>query len=136
AAFDIAREYFNCETVLKRLLADIGLTHLSGSSSPTEKQTLERQTKTEGATEPFPSTMVLTPISRWPTRLPEATVQTVLARPAPEPPTLQVDQRSMVSAAQGTEKVSIVIVTFNNLVFTRMCLESVLVNTDYPNYEI
>ena len=137
AACDIAREYFDCDIVLKRLLADIGLTHRADGSSSTEKQNLDRQTKTEGATEPFPSTMVLTPISRWPTRLPEATVQTVLARPAPEPPTLQVDQRSMVSTAQGPEKViSIVIVTFNNLVFTRMCLESVLVNTDYPNYEI
>jgi GT2 family glycosyltransferase len=32
--------------------------------------------------------------------------------------------------------VSIVVVTYNNLVYTRLCLESIIQNTDYPNYEI
>ncbi len=33
-------------------------------------------------------------------------------------------------------KVSIVIVTYNNLTYNRLCIESVLSNTDYPAYEI
>lgn len=136
AAYAIAREYFSYDVVLKQLLADVGLTNPTGGSSSKEKQNTELQTNTETA-KPFPSTMVLIPVSRWPTRLSEATVQTVLARPVPEPRTLSVDQRSMLTTARDTERlVSLVIVTFNNLVFTRMCLESVLVNTEYPNYEI
>jgi GT2 family glycosyltransferase len=33
-------------------------------------------------------------------------------------------------------KVSIVMVTYNNLQYTRMCLESIFAKTGYPNYEI
>ncbi len=33
-------------------------------------------------------------------------------------------------------KISIIVVTFNKLDYTRMCLESVVQNTEYPNYEI
>jgi len=141
AAYEIAREYFSYDVVLKQLLAEVGLTNPTGSSSSSKKQDAERQTNIEGTTGPFPSTMVLIPISRWPTRLPETTVQTVLARPVPEPLTLPVDLGRTANTTQGTTQVaakavSIVIVTFNNFVFTRMCLESLLANTDYPNYEI
>ncbi|HYP26235.1 MAG TPA: glycosyltransferase [Blastocatellia bacterium] len=33
-------------------------------------------------------------------------------------------------------RASIVIVTYNNLALTRLCVESVIRNTDYPNYEV
>ena len=33
-------------------------------------------------------------------------------------------------------RASIVVVTYNNLPLTRLCLESILRNTDYPNYEV
>jgi len=33
-------------------------------------------------------------------------------------------------------KISIIIITFNNLDYTRVCLESITANTSYPNYEI
>ena len=33
-------------------------------------------------------------------------------------------------------KISIIVVTYNKLEYTRMCLESLVRNTDYPNYEI
>ena len=36
----------------------------------------------------------------------------------------------------ATPCTSIVVVTFNNLALTRLCLESVLRNTTYPNYEV
>src|SRR5262249_1705807 len=37
---------------------------------------------------------------------------------------------------QATPPVSIVVVTFNNLALNKLCLESILRNTDYPNYEV
>ncbi len=33
-------------------------------------------------------------------------------------------------------RASIIIVTYNNLALTRLCLESIVRNTDYPNYEV
>jgi GT2 family glycosyltransferase/glycosyltransferase involved in cell wall biosynthesis len=35
-----------------------------------------------------------------------------------------------------TPRASIIIVTYNNLALTKLCLESVLRNTEYPNYEV
>lgn len=78
--------------------------------------------------EPFPPGMVLKPTSRYPTTLPKATVQSVLARPLPASPVLR--------RQEAARRVSIVVVTQNNLVYTRLCLESVLAKTAYPNYEV
>jgi GT2 family glycosyltransferase/glycosyltransferase involved in cell wall biosynthesis len=36
----------------------------------------------------------------------------------------------------ATPRASIIVVTYNNLALTRLCLESVVCNTDYPNYEV
>lgn len=33
-------------------------------------------------------------------------------------------------------KISIIVITFNNLEYTKLCLESIVKNTEYPNYEI
>jgi GT2 family glycosyltransferase/glycosyltransferase involved in cell wall biosynthesis len=38
--------------------------------------------------------------------------------------------------ARVTPRASIVIVTYNNLALNKLCLESVLRNTEYPNYEV
>ena len=35
-----------------------------------------------------------------------------------------------------TPRASIVVVTYNNLALNKLCLESILRNTDYPNYEV
>jgi GT2 family glycosyltransferase len=37
---------------------------------------------------------------------------------------------------QASRRASIIIVTYNNLSLTRLCLESLFRNTDYPNYEV
>lgn len=76
----------------------------------------------------FPASLVLEPILRRPTTLPEATVRTVLQATVPGPLA-----QALASAAPLA---SIIVVTFNNLVFNRLTLESLLHNTDYPNYEI
>jgi GT2 family glycosyltransferase/glycosyltransferase involved in cell wall biosynthesis len=68
----------------------------------------------------FADAMVLTPESRWPTRLPQSTVDEVLARPVPS------FGGSGMDRDQAAKSASIVVVTFDNLVFNRLCLESVL----------
>ena len=75
----------------------------------------------------FPADMVLKPESRWPLKLPEMMVEEVLQRPLAVAPPGRVRQG---------KRVSIVVVTFNNLVFNRLCLESVLANTVEERYEI
>lgn len=77
----------------------------------------------------FPDSLQLKPLSRWPLRLPDATVREVLSRPVrrfgPDPSPAQ----------RGGPAASIVVVSFNNLLFNRMCLESVLLNTA-PGFEL
>ncbi len=67
--------------------------------------------------EPLPPELVLTPRSRWPLELPEATVRAVRSRPLPA---------GAHPAGSRRPHTSVVVVTFDNLVFTRLCLESVL----------
>jgi GT2 family glycosyltransferase len=75
----------------------------------------------------FPADMVLTPLSRNPIRLEDATVAAVIDGPVPD---------LFVPHDPAVALVSIVVVSFNNLLFTRLCLESLLANTEYPNYEV
>ncbi len=83
------------------------------------------------AADPFPESLSLIPISRWPTTLCDDTVQTVLRRPLPKVRTAP----GPLSSEHGNS-VSLIMVTLNNLVFTRMSVESVLANTNHPSYEI
>jgi len=66
----------------------------------------------------FPPDLVLTPVSRWPTRLPEESVRTIVATPLVE----RVTRRPRA----GHPLASIVMVTYDGLPFTRLCLESLL----------
>src|SRR5438270_8515192 len=80
---------------------------------------------------PFPPSMVLSPISRRPLRLLDATVRAVLNKPVPDGRAWHAGGSTQVA----NPRASIVVVTFNNLVFTRLCLESALANTD-DEYEL
>jgi GT2 family glycosyltransferase len=71
---------------------------------------------------PFPDDLVLTPVSRRPTRLEPTTLRTILDR---EVPAFPVEH-------SGSPEVSIVVVTRDNLAFLRLCLESVLAGTERP----
>ena len=84
------------------------------------------------STAPFPDSLVLSPISRRPMRLPDDTVQTVLSTPVSDSLITKTDS----SLKNRYRCASIIVVTYNNLVFTKLCLESLLANTDYPNYEV
>ncbi|HSP63712.1 MAG TPA: glycosyltransferase [Pyrinomonadaceae bacterium] len=43
---------------------------------------------------------------------------------------------STAGLRDATPRTSIIVVAYNNLGLTRLCLESILRNTDYPNYEV
>ena len=72
--------------------------------------------------QPFPDDLVLTPISRRPTRLEDSTLRRILDRPVPGFP---------VSRAERPEA-SVVVATRDNLAFLRLTLESVLAATERP----
>jgi GT2 family glycosyltransferase len=101
AAAEIAREYFDAERVLGSLLERVGMPRT-------------------------PPSLVLTPVSRRPTKLPPATIDAVLNAPLP------------ISGASVVERpeVSVVVITHNGLAFTRLCVESTLASLDIPSLEV
>jgi len=105
AAREIAREYFSHEVVLGKLLDDLGV-------RPGARRSPESQV--------FPDSMPLEPVSRRPTVLPRATVEVAFDTPMP---------RYEGGAGAVGESASIVVVTHDNLAFTRLCLRSVLANS-------
>jgi GT2 family glycosyltransferase len=112
AAHEIAREFFNYDVVLGRILDELGVSTRAVAAATAR---------------PLPSHLPLTPVSRRPIKLPEITERTVLNRPVPA----FVTRRD----AAGFDA-SIVVVTHDGLVFTRMCLESILANPGNANAEI
>jgi GT2 family glycosyltransferase len=112
AAARLAREYFSHDVVLTKFLADMGLKPGAGRPVPTGLMPTAA---------PFGDDLDISTQSRWPTRLRPETERVILAAPLPaaEPPA-----------------VSIVVVTLNNLTFTRLCLETLLAQTDGPAYEV
>lgn len=113
-ALELALEHFEAEKVLSRLLEEVGL---------------ELRARSHVAAPPLPGELELIPVSRWPTTLPAATERTVLGRPVPR-------FRARPRPEGKTPLLSIVVATFDGLPYTRLCLESVLANTGYPNYEV
>jgi GT2 family glycosyltransferase len=112
AAWKIARECFSHEVVLTPLLTELGL------SRPHPRQ---------GPPAALPSDLVIVPTSRWPTRLPDASIKTALDL-APSLPSL--GDGSSAGAA------SIIIVTYNGLAYTKMCLSSLFANGWHPEDEL
>lgn len=115
AAAEIAHEFFSHDVVLERLLEGIGV----------ELSRRRPRGGGEGAG-PFPVDMSLTVVSRRPINLPEPTVRAVLSRPIPV----------SYPSSLGPGGAGIVVVSYNNLVFTRLCLESLLANTRDPGHEL
>ena len=74
----------------------------------------------------IPLDLDLVPRSRRPIQLADAAAAAIRALPLPPPATID----------PAVPLVSIVIVTWNNYAFTKLCLASLLQNTTYPNYEI
>ena len=82
----------------------------------------------------IPRDLNITLQAGWPPRLQAQTVDAVLARPVPGE---NANGRAAASPAADPSKLaSVVVVTFNSLVFNRLALESVLVNTPPGTYEL
>jgi ATP-binding cassette, subfamily B, bacterial len=105
AAHGIARDYFDSDVVLGALLDHLGL--------PVRRRPAPRAT-------PIPADFVLTPTSRRPLRLDEATEARALARATTGP----ADDHGW--PADDDVEASVIVVVHNSLACTRMCLESVL----------
>jgi GT2 family glycosyltransferase len=110
AAADLAREFFAPEAVLGKLLGQLGM------RVPGRRGAVPRG--------PFPYGMSLEPVSRRPTELEPETLEAIAATPPPEPVGEAAEPRA-----------SIVVVSFDSLPFTRLCLETVLRNTG-PAFEL
>lgn len=116
AAREIACEYFAHDVVLGEMLDHLGI------DAPRPGRS-RRSSPPAG----FARSMSLTPVSRRPTRLAEETARAVLESPIPsaQPPS---DLRN--------PEASIVVVSYDSLLFTRLCLESVLAHTAAPEFEL
>jgi GT2 family glycosyltransferase len=113
AAREIAREFFSHEVVLGQLLEDLDVRPDAG--------------RRKGRSDPFPESMPLEPVSRRPTVLSRETVEAAFAataRPFRRP------------AGNAKASASVVVVTHDNLAFTRLCLQSVLAYTDGEAFEL
>jgi GT2 family glycosyltransferase len=106
AAREIAREFFGHEVVLGRLLDDLEVQPRGG--------------RRNARAEVFPASMPLEPVSRRPT---------VLAREAVEAALAVTVERHEAPVQTGRASASVVVVTHDNLNFTRLCLHSVLANS-------
>jgi GT2 family glycosyltransferase len=113
-ASEIAHEYFDAARVLTRLLSDVGLP----PHPPIHA----------GRSALLHDDLDITPISRCPTTLPVATVSRVLAAP--------VRTNGHGARTHRPALVSIVVVTFNGLVFTKLCVESVFVSAAQDDFEM
>ncbi len=115
----IAHECFSHDVVLTRMLRDLGITwpELARSQSAARAR-LERQGEPAPA---IPPGLVVTPIGRWPTRLPEETLTAAAGMPVPSP----LADPSPADPISGPTA-SLVMVTHNGLAYTRLCLASLL----------
>jgi GT2 family glycosyltransferase len=114
AARDVAREYFGHDVVLGRLLDDLGM------KAP-------RRRRGGRGRELYPPGMRIAPLSRRPIRLPEPTIEAVLERPVPF---------SLARASLDSGSASIVVVTYENRVLTRLCLETLLAHSGDTRFEV
>jgi GT2 family glycosyltransferase len=80
--------------------------------------------------EPLPADLDLVPLSRRPIRLAPVTLTTAAAATPAIPDGLRH------AAAPREGRVSIIVVTHNNLPFTRLCVCSLLANTNHTDFEL
>ena len=78
----------------------------------------------------FPDDLVVVPICRWPTTLAAESLRVVLETPINQ----RVPERP--AANGGRPRASIVVVTLDGLVFTRLCLESLLASISPVDSEV
>ncbi|HSQ28982.1 MAG TPA: glycosyltransferase family 2 protein [Gemmatimonadaceae bacterium] len=124
AASDVAREYFDYRVVLTRLLADAGIEGPRAQSVP------------RASVHPLDHDLRLEPVSRRPLRLSDETVRALLARPLPGSVAERPPLRSPLHPTADRPCASVIVVTWENLALTRLCLESLLAHTPDVPFEL
>jgi GT2 family glycosyltransferase len=109
-ARELAEEHFRSDAVLKGMLDTMGVS-VRGTAKPGAALT---------------EALVLMPVSRRPLRLPETTVRAVTDAPLP----------FQASIPAAPPVASVAVVSYDNFVATRMCVESLLANTSEPPFEL
>jgi GT2 family glycosyltransferase len=115
AASAIAREWFDYRVVLTGMLDHLGCK--PGAARPLRD------------IHPFAADLVVAPISRWPTTLSDESTHRVMSVPVAE-------RVRTFTPPDRAPAASIVVVTRNGLVFTRLCLESLLAETGMRDFEV
>jgi len=177
AAWRIAREYLSHEVVLGRMLQDLGLPRRLPSPPQVERgrgrgglptihqsinPLIHASSPVTSATA-LPGNLVITPIARWPTRLPDATPRVALGLPVPvarpnaplptaglsgsplhrrgrgaggegDLPTIHQSINPLIHASPP--QASVIIVTHNGLPYTKMCLACLLGSGWHPGDEL
>jgi len=124
AAREIARAFLSYEVVLPQLLADVEhAVPLPAGAAPRRPG------------DPFPLDLDLDPLARRPLRLADETARTVLSKPVPH-----TGDVSTVDPAgprrDGGGRASVVVLTHDNILFTRLCLESLLTNSQGVDFDL
>jgi len=116
----LAREWFAHDVVLTRMLRDLGMAWPALSRAQSEARA--RASKARAGASTIPPGLLLTPVGRWPTRLPEETL--AVAATLPVPPSLPERPGPVMDPGPRT---SVVIVVRDALPYTRLCIASLLV---------
>jgi GT2 family glycosyltransferase len=137
AAREIAREHLDADRVLGAMADELGLACRRAVSPFASAQTSVGGAQASvggGRSDSFqeaaalPHDLDLEPVARWPTVLDQATVSRAMHRLLPP-----ARPRDLASARPDA---SIIVVTCENLVFTRLCVESVLLAGDLTSFEL
>jgi GT2 family glycosyltransferase len=124
AASEIAREFFDYRVVLAHLLANAGIDGPRAPSVPRAR------------VHPFNRELILEPVSRRPLRLADETVRELIARPLPTSASDRVPLRDPIARSAGGPCASVIVVTWENLALSRLCLESLLAHTRGVPFEV
>ena len=134
AALSIAQEFFDYRRVLGDFLRELDLPSRARRERP--PATCDAAVDTgvfapdpvlDNPQSPLPPDLVLTAVSRNPLTLAPTTNRFLLGRAVPAVP---------LASANSTSDASLVIVTYENCLLTRLCLESVLAHTAPGSYEL
>jgi GT2 family glycosyltransferase len=126
AAAEIARTYFDHEKVLRRVLAAVDLEPPT-RTCPDSDERIDRRNAFASLYTTLPVDLALEPVGKNPLALHPDTVKRVLCAPVPA-----VGRPSPAAFVDA----SVVVVTIDQLPVTRLCLESVLINTERPSFEL
>jgi GT2 family glycosyltransferase len=121
AASALAREYFGHDVVLGRLLDDLGMRPPTrGAPAPAPLISAPRDHSA------LPHWLVLEPVQRNPVELEPVTLEAVMALSPPRP------LSALAPSAHRRPGASVIVPVRDGLVFTRMCLASVLADDLVP----